>query len=226
MSVVCGVDVGSLRTLAYVAWVKDRMILLDAYVPNARRPLPAVPVGWDVPNYVAFDAPQGLPAPGAIRRLADKEANTPTRKLPTGRSQLAEWRLYKGLVEAGVEIFWSIHQSSLGSVLGLASGLERPVVLETYPRYVVTRRWPGLRIPSKRKAPLGYVQVLWDLLRNEGYECRSVARPSVDQLDAVLCAVAAEACLAGGGMPAGTVGLKPILDPEERVLREGFIVSP
>lgn len=30
----------------------------------------------------------------------------------------------------------------------------------------------------------------------------------------------------GEGLPAGTVGLPPVVDPGERVLREGLIVAP
>ncbi len=42
----------------------------------------------------------------------------------------------------------------------------------------------------------------------------------------MLCALAAEACLHADDLPAGTVGLPPVADPAERVLREGFIVAP
>ena len=43
---------------------------------------------------------------------------------------------------------------------------------------------------------------------------------------ALLCALAAEACLHADDLPDGTVGLAPVVDEGERVLREGFIVSP
>jgi hypothetical protein len=42
----------------------------------------------------------------------------------------------------------------------------------------------------------------------------------------MLCALAAEACLRDDELPAGTVGLPPVVDLAERVLREGFIVAP
>ncbi|MCH7511261.1 MAG: hypothetical protein IIB19_02730, partial [Chloroflexi bacterium] len=36
----------------------------------------------------------------------------------------------------------------------------------------------------------------------------------------------AESCVAAEGVPAGTVGSKPMVDLEAQVLREGYIVSP
>lgn len=48
----------------------------------------------------------------------------------------------------------------------------------------------------------------------------------VAEAEDLVCALAAEACLAGDGLPAGTVGLPPVVDPAERVLREGYIVAP
>ena len=47
-----------------------------------------------------------------------------------------------------------------------------------------------------------------------------------DHIDAMLCALAAEACLHADGLPEGTVGEPPVADEGERVLREGFIVAP
>lgn len=143
------------------------------------------------------------------------------------RAELAEWKAFAGLIEAGLEIFWSVQSHGLGWVLGLAAPGPIPVVCETYPRYVIKRRWADLRpIPSKRKEPLAYVDAVWGRLSKEGYGCPSLVRPTVDQVDAMLCALAAEACLGAKGMPAGTVGAKPVVDARGRVLREGYIASP
>lgn len=101
------------------------------------------------------------------------------------------------------------------------------MVAETYPRYVVRRLWPELgRLPSKRAAPAEYVELIYSRLREDGYECVSVVRPTVDQVDAMVCALAAESCRDAAGLPEGSVGERPALDRGERVLREGFIVSP
>ena len=70
MTVVCGIDVGSLRTLSYVAWLSDRTFLLDLYVSSPANPLPEVPREWERPAYIGLDAPQGLPVRGAPRREA------------------------------------------------------------------------------------------------------------------------------------------------------------
>jgi hypothetical protein len=227
MTCVCGVDVGSLRTLSYVAWLKDRQFVLDLYIPSVEDPLPQPPEGWSQPAYIAFDAPQGLATPGCKRRKADKGAKTPTSTLPADRKELAGWKLYKGLIEAGVTIFWAVYVQELASVMGLEPVAGCPItVLETYPRYVITRLWPGLEIPSKRKKPLKYVDTVWDRLQEFGYSCTSVLRPAVDHVDAMLCAIAAEACLMADGLPEGTVGSNPTLDTDARVLREGYIVSP
>jgi hypothetical protein len=38
--------------------------------------------------------------------------------------------------------------------------------------------------------------------------------------------LAAEACLLEDDLPGGTVGDPTVIDPRERVIREGFIVAP
>lgn len=226
MSLVCGVDVGSLRTLSYVAWLDQKRFVLDLYVPSIVSPLPQSPDGQSPPAYIGFDVPQGLPAIGRTRRVADEDANTPTRKLPNNRAEMGHAMLYKGLVEAGVEMFWAIHSRRLATILGLPPiGENATTVFETYPRYIIRRLWPAVRIPSKRAAPLEYVDTIWGLLRAAGYTCEGVTRPAVDHLDAMLCALAAEAMLAGG-TPRGTTGRAPVADDEERVIREGYIVAP
>lgn len=227
MALVCGIDLGSFRTPSYVAWLEDGEILLDSYVASLEQPLPPAPGGWS-PPFTAVDGPQGLPVPGRRTRLCDREARVPTKSLPTDRAELATWPLYRPFLIAGVELFWSVHEREIASVLGLVSLsdlTEAGIVCETYPRYVASRLWPELKLPSKRRTPAVYVEAVWDRLRAAGYSCTSeISRP--DHVDAMLCAVAAEACLLEDGIPAGTVGEAPLVDPAERVLREGFIIAP
>jgi hypothetical protein len=62
-------------------------------------------------------------------------------------------------------------------------------------------------------------------LQEAGYSCSNeISRP--DHVDAMLCAIAAEACLLADGLPEGTVGETPVVDLGERVIREGFLVAP
>lgn len=227
MALLCGIDLGSFNTLGYVAWLEEGEFLLDVYTPTLEAPLPASPGGWP-PSFVAIDAPQGLPARGERARRADLEAGTPTKVLPEDRKALEISRLYVGLVTAGVEVFWSIHERELASVLGLVPLPDAgTTVCETYPRYVFKQLFPGVPIPSKRKAPFAYIETVWPRLQSLGYACPSVLRPGVDHLDAMLCALAAEACLEeDGALPPGTVGVPPVVDVEGRVLREGYIVAP
>ena len=105
MATFCGIDPGSLKTPAYVAWLKDRDFLLDLYVPSQEHPLPTIPTWAEGRIYIAIDAPQGLPRKGEKVRKADKDANTPTRVLPRTRSELKDWKLFKGLIEVGVRDF-------------------------------------------------------------------------------------------------------------------------
>lgn len=237
VALVGGVDTGSLNTLSYVAWLAGRQFLLDLYQPAAGSPLPVPPPGWGAPVCIAFDAPQGLPVPGELSRRCDREANAPTRRLPVNREELARSRLYKGLIEAGIEIFWAAHERGLAVVAGLGPGpapgtsFAAPaagvtVICETYPRLVIRRLWPDLAIPSKRHSPLVYIDAVWGRIRQAGYTCPGVARPTVDQVDAMLCALAAAALVEAGGPPPGTVGAPPVADPAARVLREGYVISP
>jgi predicted nuclease with RNAse H fold len=224
MPLVCGIDLGSFNTPSYVAWLEDGQLALDSYVATREEPLLASPGGWP-PAFTGIDAPQGLPAVGERSRRADLQAGAPTKVLPRTRAELAAWRLYRPFVEAGIEIFWSLHERELASILGLVPvpGAET-VVFETYPRYVLLQLW-GVRPPSKRREPAAYVDFVWSRLREAGYLCDdAVTRP--DHVDAMLCALAAEACLRDDELPAGTVGLPPVVDLAERVLREGFIVAP
>jgi hypothetical protein len=223
MALVCGIDLGSFQTLSYVAWLEDGELLLDTWTASLAAPLPPAPGGWPA-VYTAIDGPQGLPWPGARQRLCDRAANVPTKSLPTSRAELAAWPLYRELLTAGVELFWSLHEGEHASILGLVPLPDVGIVCETYPRYVASRLWPGFKLPSKRRTPADYVDVVWTRLRAAGYTCNSeITRP--DHVDAMLCAVAAEACLHEDGTPAGTVGEPPVVDEGERVLREGFLVA-
>jgi hypothetical protein len=224
MALLCGIDLGSFRSPSYVAWLEDEQFVLDEYLASREQPLPPAPGGWP-PAFTGIDGPQGLPRAGERSRQADLLAKVPTKVLPRTRAELAGWRLYRPFVEAGVELFWSIHEQELASILGLVPvpGGEG-IVFETYPRYVLLQLW-GERPPSKRKDPAAYVDFVWARLREAGYLCDGpVTRP--DHVDAMLCALAAEACLRDDELPGGTVGLPPVVDRGERVLREGFIVAP
>lgn len=213
--------------MSYIAWLRDCQFLLDVYAPSVDRPLPLPPRGWGAPSYIAIDGPQGLPARGSNRREADAEANTPTRRLPSGRAQLAGFEPYGALVRAGVELFWKLHVGKFAGILGLGrDGIVRLIVAETYPRYVAARLWHDLKLPFKTRNPVEYVTAIWERLQGMGYSCPSVLLPTVDQVDAMLCAVAAQSCLDAQGRPAGRVGKPPSIDRRERVLREGYIVAP
>jgi predicted nuclease with RNAse H fold/nitroimidazol reductase NimA-like FMN-containing flavoprotein (pyridoxamine 5'-phosphate oxidase superfamily) len=205
---VCGIDVGSLRTPADVAWLDRDRFVLDRYQPSADRPLPEPPAGLPVAECYALDAPQSLPAPGSTRRTADREARTPTSVLPERRADVASMRAYGPFVEAGLTIFWACHERSL------------PVV-ETYPRFVIRTLWPELAIPSKRREPKRYIAELWARLRLQGYTSRPPG--THDEIDAMLCALAAEAVVAGTQVE---VGAPLVVDEHDGVLREGYIVSP
>ena len=160
----------------------------------------------------------------ARRRQADIQANTPARVLPTSRAELATWKAYCGFIEAGIEVFWSIYEKGMGDVAGLSprSG-TRPFVVETYPRYMIRRLWLELKIPSKRKEPERYVEVLSRLPRGRGYRWDEGFPLGVEYVDAMVCAIAAGACAEGDRLPEGTVGVRPEMDESERVLREGWL---
>jgi dCTP diphosphatase len=226
VDVVCGIDAGTFSSNSYVAWLRSREFRLGRYRPSREAPLPQTPRGWPAPRVIALDLPQSLPRPGAKRRAADAAAVTPTNALPGSRAELQDWRLYRGLIEAGVDTYWAIHTTSIGAVAGLepAAG-GTPLVVETYPRYILKRVWPDFRIPSKRRDPDEYTEQVWALLEEAGYSA-AVAPGRPDHVDAMLCAVAAQACVKSDGLPPGTVGDRPYIDEDERVIREGYIVAP
>lgn len=227
VTLVCGIDLGSLRTPAHVAWLlEDLSFSLGSYRPSRERPLPEPPAGAGVPACYAIDGPQGLPRRGALIRQADLAAGTPTRRLPATRQDLESWRLYRGLIEAGIEVFWSVYERGLGRIPGLEAGPLRPLVCETYPRYLLRRLWPGMEIPSKRRQPMWYGEAVCRQLRSLGYRCHGIIPPTPDQADAMLCALAARAYLHEGGHACLLLGAAPTADLEAQVLREGYIVVP
>lgn len=229
MTLVGGIDLGSLdNTLSYVALLDQREFELDVYTPRRGGALPEFhPCA---PAFLGIDAPQGLPLPDEpSRRLCDQHADTPTRVLPRTPDDRETAVAYRALIDAGVAVFWEIAESRAGKVFGLDAKKNAPLTaFETYPRYVVRRLWPDdyRALPSKRKAPFSYVDFVWSLLRSAGYHCHSVRRPMVDQIDAMLCAVAAEALAGEGWYPAWKVGGKPERAPEGGYLRGGYIVVP
>jgi predicted nuclease with RNAse H fold len=213
VTAVCGVDVGSFRTPAYVAWLDGDSFELDSYVPSPERPLPPGAAAY------ALDAPQGLPRSGRTRRAADAAARTPTSVLPSERAAVPAMAAYASFVDAGIAIFWESHARGLASIPGLAG--SGPPLLETYPRLAIRTLWPDLAIPSKRKEPRRYVAELWPRLRALGLKGGPPSRH--DEVDALLCALAARAWLAGDAIEAGE---PPELDAAGEVVREGFIVAP
>ena len=173
---------------------------------------------------VAVDAPQGLPALGFSRRRADCEADTPTRVLPTKRSQLrpgsrqpnGKQYPFLGLVRFGCELFWANRR--------YVSGLKgrRPKLVETYPRAILARWVEKKTIPSKKKRPTDYVDFVKSLLKKRGYSWEGDIQ-RLDHCDAMLCAVAAELHFQD---KADYVGRSHNVDRTARIIREGLIVLP
>jgi len=128
--------------------------------------------------------------------------------LPARRADVAAMRAYGPFVEAGLTLFWEAHNRSLP-------------LIETYPRFVIKTLWPELEIPSKRREPKRYIAELWPRIRALGYESRQPA--THDEIDAILCALAAEAFVAGAHVQ---VGAPAVVDEDGGVLREGYIVAP
>jgi hypothetical protein len=225
---VLGIDTGSYHTPSYVVWLQGDQIWYDQYRPGPGSWLPLPPSGVSTPVCIAIDAPQGLPLLTADPpiRPCDRDAATPTKRLPRTRDQLSSWRLYRPLIEVGIDLFWWCHTSPQHTVFGCGPRTST-VVCESYPRYILKRLSANSRIPSKRREPISYSEFVIDTIRARGLESGPVVRPTVDQCDALLCAVAARAlCESGNDLPAGTVGTPPVVDEEARVLRDGFIVSP
>ncbi len=227
---VAGIDMGSFRTLSYVAWLDNDTFFLDCYIPSIDNPLPIQPSFIKDLKYVSIDALQGLPKLGERRRLCDSRdrgAGTPTQILPGSREELVNWTLYAGLIKAGINVFWQVYATQLGRIPGSLNNDIPLTVMEVYPRYTLKRLAPGKPIPSKKNEPLEYCRFVWSIMQEKGYRCPSVVLPSVDQCDAMVCAHVARCCEVSDTYELqGNVGQAPIIDHTGFVLREGYIVSP
>ncbi len=147
---------------SYVAWLSDKQIVVDMYRPQPGHWLPKPPTGWPPPNVMAIDGPQGLAAPNAdpAIRKADAETNTPMRRLPRSRQELAFWELYKPLILLSIDLFWYCYQNPAYSIYGLNN--TGCLVCETWPRLIL-KRLGGLKtLPSKRKDPFAYSDKIFD----------------------------------------------------------------
>lgn len=241
---VAGIDTsGASGTKNYsiIAWLdtNTQTFTLDAYSPTQSNPLP-ISLHGSPPRFIGFDSPQSLPISGKTRRNCDEKAKTPTSVLPSSRAALSNIKLYKGLIVTGIDIFWNSYTNQTANIYGLTQTNEvKPTIFETYPRYVI-RKWLSEQlinknliiefndiITNKRDNPMRYVDFVWSGLRNLGYISPGIEKPSVDQLDAMLCAVVAHhLSVTPNYLLANTVGKQPSLDLKGRVLREGYIVCP
>ncbi len=223
---VCGVDLGSFKTPSYVAWLEGKEFHFDLYLASKDKPFPPLPSGISIPTHIAFDGPQSLPEIGNKRRECDKLANTPTRVLPSNRKELKTWKMYKQLIECGIEIFWNVYRNNLAAIAGLNDkSRSKLVIMETYPRYIIKRLWAKESIPSKSKAPVEYVRKFSALIKKNGYRFDKNKVVSHDYVDAMLCAIVAKDFNESRGTSAGKVGNPPVVDNARKIIREGFIYS-
>jgi len=224
---VCGIDLGSFKTKSHVAWLEDRQFYFDVYIPSKEKPLPTIPYNISLSTHFAIDGPQSLPAIENKRRECDRLANTPTSILPKNRQELSTWKIYKPLIECGIEVFWSAHKNGIASIGGFEeSNSELPIIIETYPRYIIKRLWGKHTIPSKRKAPIEYVNNYMSLIKSLGYSLDESKILAPDYIDAMLCAIAAEDYLHSDANCLGKVGTPLSIDEEHQIFREGYIYSP
>ena len=218
---VLGIDAGGLGRPSWLAFLEGSRITLDQHVVHEHVHL----LPWlqdEGISCIAVDAPQGLARDGGKVRRADILANTPVRRLPADRAEMAAAEaadstplVYIGLIRTGVEVFWA----NRDEVLGIASA---PRLVETYPRAIfrtLTSEYP----PSKTKEPFRFSAAVCGIMRRLGLKCPGVWRPSVDQCDAILCAIAARAFVEERAKRRGD---PPIVDEDDRLLREGYIVLP
>lgn len=224
---VAGIDLGSYSSPSYVAWLRDKHLVVDMYRPRPDHWLPTPPPAWPFPTVMAIDGPQGLAAPDAdpAIRKADAETNTPTRRLPRSRKELTSWKLYKPLIILSIDLFWYCYHSPSYSVYGL--GNSGCLVCETWPRLILKRLDELQSIPSKRKDPFAYSESVVRLLNRLDISVPGLLHPTPDQCDAILCALLAERL----GMKAKDdlveiFGSPPLVDKPDRVLHEGWIVLP
>ncbi len=220
MSRVLGIDAGGLGNPSWLAFLDADSVTLTQHIFT----LDSLALPWleDDVSCLTIDAPQGLPSPGDKRRNCDKMANTPTRRLPSSRAEMEAGRsdddkefAYIGPVRAGVALFWANRESLFGLV-------QQPKLAETYPN-LVFRSLIGRRPPPKTKKAYDYCVAVAGIMRREQISCPGVELPSADQCDAILCALAARAFEANR---TECLGLPPVVDEGEQLLREGFIVTP
>jgi predicted nuclease with RNAse H fold len=217
---VLGIDAGSFKTVSWTAILDgDRFTLGTIRLRPGQLGIPEFDAGQVVA--VAVDAPQGLPQPGGSRRACDAAARTPTNRLPLTRHELERGTYDDGKIVAfapvirlGVDLFWA-HRHRVYD-----GGVVEGRLIETYPRAVL-RHLGVARIPSKVKEPVEYGALVARLLADRGLRYPEVAVPSPDQADAMLCALAARAAAEGW---CERLGLPPVVDENEGVLREGYIV--
>jgi hypothetical protein len=220
-----GIDAGSFATPSWVAVLEGDAAVLDAvqFHLQERSPLGTFLDDPDV-LAVAIDAPQGLPEGLKPRRACDQQADTPTRRLPGTRTEMAAGCCKDGttipnqrVVYLGVELFLAHY----GEVLGIPD-CPTPRLLESCPR-AIYRRLTGNAPPSKRRTPMQYMTAVYGALGELGIRCPGVRTPSTDQADALLCAFVARLFVEDKTV---CFGKAPWVDDREGVLREGFIVLP
>jgi predicted nuclease with RNAse H fold len=225
MPTYIGIDAGSFSTPSWAAVLDGDSAVLDAiqFSFQDRSPLGTF---LDDPNVlaVAIDAPQGLPEGLKPRRICDKAADTPTRRLPATRAEMVAGCCtdgtklpYQTVLCLGVELFLG----HCDQVLGIPD-CDTPRLVETYPR-AIYRCLTGNAPPSKRQTPLQYMTAVYSILGEQGIRCPGVQTPSTDQADALLCALVARMFAEDKAL---CVGKAPWVDHRENVLREGFIVLP
>ncbi len=222
--IVLGIDAGGFNTPSWLAFLQgDQFTLSMAYLRRRSLALP-----WLQSNEVAaiaVDAPQGLPNPSrsAKVRACDRAAGTPTKRLPITRMEMERGAYddgkkvaYQSVIHLGVDLFW-YNRSNL-----YKGGSAKNKILEIYPRAIL-QALVGKSIPSKRRQPVEYGQLVVEVMRELGLCCPGVIIPSDDQADAMLCAYTARCALEGR---IEVPGEAPHSDKEETVIREGYIVLP
>lgn len=219
---VLGIDAGTFSSPSWLAFLRGRRFTLSIHQFTASD----VSLLWlrdGEVRYVAVDALQGLPRRGEKVRLCDKLVRAPTKKLPHTLKELNEKRFvdgrripYAGLIQLGCSLFWE----NRDHLYGLPGSTGR--LCETYPHYVF-RTLGGEAPAPKRKHPVTYVRQVYGAIKRWGYICEGVELASVDQCDAMLCALAALALSQGEGRYQ-RIGLPP--EEEAELIREGYVISP
>lgn len=221
---VLGIDAGGFNTPSWLAFLEgDEFTLSMTYLRPDKLSLSWLESG-DVAA-IAVDAPQGLPMPleDLKVRSCDKIAFTPTKRLPFTRLEMERGTYddgkkvaYQSVIRLGVDLFWHNRASLYDGVKA------KNKIIETYPRAVL-KALTDKPIPSKRKQPLEYGELVTEVMNNLGLSCPNVLIPSDDQADAMLCAYVARSALVG---KIEMLGEAPSFDETEKVIREGFILVP